>query len=430
MKPWENGKLKVADNKRYFSNGDTPFFWLGDTAWLIFTNITEEEAYLYLKNRADKGFNVIQAVLIYATEELQDVNKMNVKAFNYREEDYWLHCDRVIRMAEELGMYVALLPAWGSLAKKGVLNEDNAIRYTDFLCSRYRDYPNIIWLLGGDIRGEGYENLYTLMGEEFKRQMPNTLIGFHPFGRTTSTDWFADAEWLDFNMFQSGHRRYDQYKIGKWDDSKNKDGFFGPDNWKYVKRDYERSEKPVLDGEPSYEWILQGLHDVTQPYWTAKDARRYAYWSVFQGACGHTYGDNSVMQFYDGVSKGVTYGARDKWQDALHHDGSEQMGFLKKLMESVDFYNGKERCDLLLSPQGEKYERVSVFGGSKFVMAYTFSATEYDLDLSDYAGYDMYFFRPSAGSYGYAGVVDDKTRHIVVPKVYGDDTDWVLVIKQ
>lgn len=429
MKPWENGKLKVTDNKRYFSNGDVPFFWLGDTAWLIFTNITEEEAYLYLKNRADKGFNVIQAVLIYTVEELQDVNKMNVGAFNYREEDYWMHCDRVIRMAEELGMYVALLPTWGSLVKKGVLNEDNVLKYVDFLCSRYKDYPNIIWLLGGDIKAEGYENLYTIMGEALKRQMPNTLIGFHPFGRTTSTDWFADAKWLDFNMFQSGHRRYDQYKIGKWDDSKNKDGFFGPDNWKYVKRDYERSEKPVLDGEPSYEWILQGLHDITQPYWTAKDVRRYAYWSVFQGACGHTYGDNSVMQFYDGFSKGVTYGAKDKWQDALHHEGSGQMGFLKKLMESVDFYNGKERCDLLLSLQGEKYERISVFAGPKFIMVYTFSATEYDLDLSEYVGYNMYFFRPSAGSCSYAGVVDNKTKHIVVPKVYNDDTDWVLVIK-
>jgi hypothetical protein len=50
-----------------------------------------------------------------------------------------------------------------------------------------------------------------------------------------------------------------------------------------------------LDGEPSYEGIPQGLHDPTQPLWTDADARRYAYWSVFAGACGHTYGDNAVL---------------------------------------------------------------------------------------------------------------------------------------
>src|SRR5688572_3328744 len=42
--------------------GGAPFFWLGDTAWSIFTRLTREEASRYLKDRAEKGFNVIQAV--------------------------------------------------------------------------------------------------------------------------------------------------------------------------------------------------------------------------------------------------------------------------------------------------------------------------------------------------------------------------------
>ena len=56
--------LHISSNKKYLMKGDKPFFWLGDTAWMLFTNISYEEAYTYLKNRADKGFNVIQAVLI------------------------------------------------------------------------------------------------------------------------------------------------------------------------------------------------------------------------------------------------------------------------------------------------------------------------------------------------------------------------------
>ena len=56
--------LHISSNKKYLMKGDKPFFWLGDTAWMLFTNISYEEAYTYLKNRADKGFNVIQSVLI------------------------------------------------------------------------------------------------------------------------------------------------------------------------------------------------------------------------------------------------------------------------------------------------------------------------------------------------------------------------------
>lgn len=52
-------RLSISGNGRYFMQEDKPFFWLADTGWLIFGNLTEEEAAVYLKNRAEKGFNVI-----------------------------------------------------------------------------------------------------------------------------------------------------------------------------------------------------------------------------------------------------------------------------------------------------------------------------------------------------------------------------------
>ena len=65
MKPWENGELRVSENHRYLKNGNTPFFWLGDTAWLLFARLRPEEARVYLKNRKEKGYTVIQATLIH-----------------------------------------------------------------------------------------------------------------------------------------------------------------------------------------------------------------------------------------------------------------------------------------------------------------------------------------------------------------------------
>ena len=149
---------------------------------------------------------------------------------------------------------------------------------------------------------------------------------FHPRGRTTSADYYNDAEWLDFNMFQSGHRRY-----GQRGDDKN---YPIPenteeDNWRYVERSLAKTPmKPVLDGEPSYEKIPQGLHDPNEPLWQDFDCRRYAYWSVFAGAFGHTYGHNDIMQFHR-PGTGGAYGAHTPWYEALNDPGFNQMKYLK-----------------------------------------------------------------------------------------------------
>lgn len=62
-------------------------------------------------------------------------------------------------------------------------------------------------------------------GRQMKEKCPDQLVGFHPFGRTSSSLWFSQAPWLDFHMFQSGHRRYDQSVLGAWDDNKAAEGF-------------------------------------------------------------------------------------------------------------------------------------------------------------------------------------------------------------
>jgi len=42
-----------------------PFFWLGDTCWLLFRTMTLDEAEHYLSVRQQQGFNVIQASLVH-----------------------------------------------------------------------------------------------------------------------------------------------------------------------------------------------------------------------------------------------------------------------------------------------------------------------------------------------------------------------------
>lgn len=216
VKPWDYGRLQVSPNQKNLMNGEAPFFWLGDTAWNLFQRLDLNEAYVYLRNRKEKGFTVIQAVLInYAHEgnkrSLQHVENEDVlQVIRAENKPYWDHVETIVDMAAEMGIYFALLPVWGRVVKEGYLNTDNVVPYADYLTRIFGGKKNMIWLLGGDIRGDLHEDLWNTLGTALKSAMPDTLVGYHPFGRTSSSYWFSDCDWLDFHMFQSGHRRYDQ----------------------------------------------------------------------------------------------------------------------------------------------------------------------------------------------------------------------------
>ena len=50
-KPWSHGQLKVSKENRYLMNADgTPFFWLGDTGWLLPEKLNRDEAAYYLEH--------------------------------------------------------------------------------------------------------------------------------------------------------------------------------------------------------------------------------------------------------------------------------------------------------------------------------------------------------------------------------------------
>lgn len=68
-------RLKVSDNHRFLAHADgTPFFYQGDTAWELFHRLKREDAEFYLKDRAGKHFNVIQAVVLAEFDGLHSPN--------------------------------------------------------------------------------------------------------------------------------------------------------------------------------------------------------------------------------------------------------------------------------------------------------------------------------------------------------------------
>ncbi len=54
--PWENGRLMVSEEGRYLKHENgAPFFWLGETGWLLPERLDREEAEYYLEQCLRRG---------------------------------------------------------------------------------------------------------------------------------------------------------------------------------------------------------------------------------------------------------------------------------------------------------------------------------------------------------------------------------------
>lgn len=435
------GLIVSPDGHFLMTDHGKPFFWMGDTGWLLFSKLTRKEADEYLDDRSRKGFNVIQVMVmhsvsdvnVYGDSALVNKNIATPKTtpgnnFSNKEEyDYWDHVDYIINKAAEKGIYMALVPVWGGNVKNGLVNQQQTKIYAAWLANRYKNKPNIIWVNGGDILGSDSTNIWNIIGETLDSIDKNHLITFHPRGRTTSSIWFQNERWLKFNMFQSGHRAYAQ------DTSSNEPFRFGEDNYKYVNLDYIKTPtKPVLDGEPSYEGIPYGLHDTTLPRWKAKDVRRYAYWSVFAGAAGFTYGDNSVIQMYKPGDKAAAYGAKEYWFDAINDPGASQMIWLKKLMLSKPYFE-RVPDESLVADQGKRYNYIAATRGNDYAFLYDYNGRNFKVNMGKIAGTKVkaIWYCPIDGSEKLIGMFVNKgVQSFDPPGEEKDGNDWVLILEK
>lgn len=430
--------LSVSSNGRYLEAGDKPFFWLGDTAWLLLSRLNRDETERYLATRQRQGFNVVQVMLLhtpkmtsrYAAPALVEGDPGRPRTTpgadpaRPGEYDYWDHLDWVVERAAAHGIYVAMVPAWGDLAMDRQLTAANAPAYGRFLAERYGKKPNIIWLNGGDTRSEMRSAVWDALGTTIKGIAPKQLMTFHPIGRTTSSWQWHDAPWLDFNMFQSGHRSYAQEGPNA----------IAEDNWRYVAQDLARvPAKPTIDGEPSYENIPHGLHEEKQPRWTAADVRRYGWWAVMAGALGHSYGENNVMQMFLPGADTANFEPTLPWYDALEAPGAVGAGQMRHLRALIEARPMLERVpdQSLIVDNGVRYDRVLASRGTNYAFAYSYTGRPFTVRLGAIAGKRITatWYSPRDGSVVPAGSFDNRgSRRFDPPGDTAPGNDWTLVL--
>lgn len=449
-------KLQVSQNQKYLETEDgKPFLWIGDTAWELFHKLNREESTEYLENRALKGFSVIQAVVLAENDGLRTPNSYGEVPLidldpTKPNEKYFEHVDFIVNKAEYLGLFIGMLPTWGDKvysenpgAGPIVFNKENAFVYGKFLGERYKDKP-VVWILGGDrnIANNNVLEIWRAMAAGLKKgDGGNHLITYHPRGGTSSSKSLQQEEWLDFNMYQSGHgQRFNNV-------------------YDYAENDLKLSpQKPTVDGEPAYEdipvkfWeymdfskqsehrvppgVLDNNHlikDKTyfkEGFFNDYDVRVHAYWDLLSGTCGYTYGNNAIWQMFKKGGE-VAIPCLFDWRESMDRPGAFDLMHIRAALEDK-FYRIVPDHTLIANPveRGENYIAAAGSNDNSFAMIYLDKGQPVRVNMDKLrVKVKASWFNPRSGIKEEIGVFRNNGVKEFKPQSSGINNDWLLLLE-
>jgi len=434
-KPWDHGRLKVDPTGRMLIHEDGhPFFWMGDSCWEFVHRSTREEVDRYLADRAEKRFNVIQAVAVAEFGALEVPNAYGHLPFEKtpvypsgdmgvprvrpgENDDYWDHVSYIVDRAAAHGIYVCYVVTWAThITPATAVDEHNAQAFGSFIGRSMKDKPNVIYMLGCDRNAErdgvDYRLVWRLMAQGVREADPNHLMSFL-LQYFDARHWFGEERWLDFDMIQ----------------------YRGPDtSWdplNLVSASYAKQPAmPIinvecnLDGAPHY----HGGNFVG-----ADLCRREFYWYVFSGAFGHTYGHLSLITWWNVNRPYNIWFTKPtmSWHEALDSDGAREKKFARNLMESRPLIGRTPDPSLIAYGYTEKIDHLEACRGDGYAYVYTPTAKNFVVNMGRISGDEVraWWFDPRTGVATEIGTFPNRgSRTFDAPGEPRLGNDWILVL--
>lgn len=351
--------LKVSKNRRHLetSSGET-FFYLADTVWSAFTNISFDEWEVYLNYRKRQGFNVLQINLLQQWDA--SGTELNIKPFACKEDgsfqfysrnnEYFERAEKMIELAVNKGFVPALVLLWSNyvpdtwasnIDDKNNMPLELVEEYVKYVDSKFSKYDPI-YLVSGDTDFPTARSIdyYRLALNTIKQLSPHCLAAFHIRGRLMDIpEEFSNSDQVDFYMFQSGHNSEFQYM-----------------SYKLAEEFYNKPvKKPTINSEPCYEQM--GYSRMKYGRYNRFDVRKAAWQSLLSGAgAGVTYGAHGIWSWHkEGKDFGLLGEAFDKpfdWRKAITFEGAWDYSFAKKIVELYKLYDLKP-LDIVLKDTKE-----------------------------------------------------------------------------
>ncbi len=314
--PSPTGQLITLDPAgKYLVNSISkkPVFITGEDAWSLQVQLSDEDILYYLDDRASRSFNAIWVGLIdnaYSNHPPRDFygnTPFNGPDFTNENPTYWARVDKTLHEAAARGITVFASPAFvgagcnGGYCQSYRSSSPDIVRaYGEFLGRRYRDFPNIVWLIGGDadpLDKNVQSKLYAL-AQGIRSADPVHLMTTENNRGNSSIDVWSEAKWLDLDAIYSEPRDIPRKSAA----------------------DYRIGTHPLLLFEDWYE----GEHGISE-----LEVRQQGYWAVLSGCTlGRFFGNYAIWNF-------TWHNATtDSWKNQLGSAGSVGQEWLGKLFRS------------------------------------------------------------------------------------------------
>jgi len=417
---YRHGFLKVSDNRRYLAyNDNTPFLWIGDTAWAVPQKASGEEWEAYIIDRTDKHFTLLQvapAPKWAGDHDRRGESPFTDEACSQWNPAYWQSFEQKVQRANEAGLVVLLV---------GLMEPVHRYPGAGEACLFAR---NIVARLFGNfvIFSPSFDSEFMPLADEVGRAAREAtsvhLITQHPGTPwnqpipTFSTQYY-DQPYLDFVGVQTGHnagnRNWCAHHAIEW-------------NLHLYRHE---PHKPVINLEAMYD--ARGENG-----WQAVDARSLAWRTWLSGAMGYTYGAGDlppkVAQGSGAVWMWVTDPQKyDYWEKALHWDSAFQMQYLHDFLAAIEWWRLEPAHELIRNQPDEVIHRMVLAKAAvgDLAVAYLPDNDVIEMDMSVFpAPLIVRWFDPVSGRYtSVTGSIENKATHRFAPPVKGD---WVLLLRR
>lgn len=374
----------ITVKNTHFEKDGHPFFYLADTSWSAFTNITMADWHHYLKTRKAQGYNTIQINILRqwdasttpanqkVWEPFKLVSHDKMRTYDYSElnEAYLDHVDEMLAVMQAYDLQPALILLWCNYIPDtwvhGMMGDVTNVmpfeavdNYVDTVTKRFKKY-HPIYYISGDTDFPEVALPYYLKAEEIvRRNDPDALVSAHIAGE--KTDIYPELlEKLDFFAFQSGHGKPGQDTSFTIPQTMRQNGY----------------TKPMVNSEVCYEFMPQFSPTMAERF-TERDVRRSSWQSVLGGAnAGITYGAHGIWSWHNtGETFPPGYPYPADWHKALTLPGAMDVSFIKSVVEA---YGLTDLVNISTSTSGV------LLAQSKFqAKALAYVASNCDVDLSE-----------------------------------------------
>ena len=323
------------------SNTGKPVFIQGDAAWSLQAQLSDFDIEFYLSDRALREFNTIWAGLadnFYSDHPPRDFygNVLFDGAdFTNESPAYWRRVDQTMSWATARGITVLASPALvgygccGGYCESYRKSSADVLRaYGEFLGNRYKGFPNIIWLIGGDAdpADKDVQSKLDALATGIRSADPVHLITAKSYRGSSSADVWARAPWLDLNGLY----------------------LLPVDIPAGANAAYRADVYPVFLVEDWYE----GEHSITET-----EVRREGYWAVLSGCTlGRMFGNYAIWNF------SWHQATKDPWKGQLSAAGSRSQELLGRLFRSREHWRLVPDIDHSVMTQG--YDSRSIFSSN------------------------------------------------------------------